>query len=136
MKVDSPLCSEPPCAGGSRLQRLNAAVKKRSAGAQILLSEHMQSLWHSYKPLTRPDRGLLDRSCHASHNSQSTSLVCSSVQATALLHESTLIVVHCRGYCACKPSTLRVEPCHAYQAIVARHGQAFSMNTGSAHGNS
>ena len=57
MKVDSPLCSEPPCAGGSRLQRLNAAVKKRSAGAQILLSEHMQSLWHSYKPLTRPDRG-------------------------------------------------------------------------------
>ena len=117
MKVDSPLCSEPPCAGGSRLQRLNAAVKKRSAGAQILLSEHMQS-------------------CHASHNSQSTSLVCSSVQATALLHESTLIVVHCRGYCACKPSTLRVEPCHAYQAIVARHGQAFSMNTGSAHGNS
>lgn len=50
---------------GSRLQRLNAAVKKRSAGAQILLSEHVQALWHSYKPLTRPDRGLLDR-CDAS----------------------------------------------------------------------
>ena len=46
---------------GSRLQRLNAAVKKRSAGAQILLSEHVQALWHSYRPLTRPDRGLLDR---------------------------------------------------------------------------
>ena len=46
---------------GSRLQRLNAAVKKRSAGPQILLSEHAQALWHSYKPLTRPDRSLLDR---------------------------------------------------------------------------
>ena len=48
-------------AAGSRLQRLNAAVKKRSVGAQILLSEHVQALWHAYKPLTRPDRGLLDR---------------------------------------------------------------------------
>ena len=48
-------------AAGSRLQRLNAAVKKRSAGAQILLSEHMQALWHAYKPLTRPERGLLER---------------------------------------------------------------------------
>ncbi|CAK0733784.1 hypothetical protein CVIRNUC_000332 [Coccomyxa viridis] len=60
----SPAAAEAPAQpkpGGSRLQRLNAAVKKRSAGAQILLSEHMQSLWHSYKPLTRPDRGLLDR---------------------------------------------------------------------------
>ena len=85
MELDSPLDGEYPCAGGSRLQRLNAAVKKRSAGAQILLSEHMQSLWHSYKPLTRPDRGLLDRSCRASYTSQSMSLACSSVQATALL---------------------------------------------------
>ena len=49
---------------GSRLQRLNDAVRKRSAGAQILLSEHVQALWHSYRPLTRPDRGLLDR-CNA-----------------------------------------------------------------------
>ena len=48
--------------GMSRLQRLNAAVRKRSAGAQVLLTEHMQALWHGYKPLTRPDRGLLDRS--------------------------------------------------------------------------
>jgi hypothetical protein len=47
--------------GMSRLQRLNAAMRKRSAGAQVLLSEHMQALWHSYKPLTRPDRALLDR---------------------------------------------------------------------------
>ena len=127
MEFDRPLDGEHSCAGGSRLQRLNAAVKKRSAGAQILLSEHMQSLWHSYKPLTRPDRGLLDRSCHASYISQSMSPVCSSVQATALLHESTLSVVHCRGFRTCKSSTLRDEPFHAYQAIVARRGQAFSI---------
>lgn len=47
--------------GQSRLQRLNMAVRKRSAGAQVLLSEHMQALWHTYRPLTRPDRSLLER---------------------------------------------------------------------------
>ncbi|CAL8466888.1 g6424 [Coccomyxa elongata] len=47
--------------GASRLQRLNIAVRKRSAGAQVLLSEHVQALWHTYKPLTRPDRSLLER---------------------------------------------------------------------------
>lgn len=47
--------------GASRLQRLNIAVRKRSVGAQVLLSEHVQALWHTYKPLTRPDRSLLER---------------------------------------------------------------------------
>ena len=47
--------------GSSRLQRLHIAVRKRSAGAQVLLSEHVQALWHTYKPLTRPDRSLLER---------------------------------------------------------------------------
>lgn len=50
-----------PRQGASRLQRLNIAVRKRSAGAQVLLSEHVQALWHTYKPLTRPDRSLLER---------------------------------------------------------------------------
>ena len=31
--------------GPSRLARLNAAMRKRSAGAQVLLSEHVQALW-------------------------------------------------------------------------------------------
>jgi hypothetical protein len=51
--------------GGGRLARLNpaAARKQRSAAdaAHALLSEHVQALWSSYKPATRPDRGLLDR---------------------------------------------------------------------------
>ena len=47
--------------GGGRLARLNAAMRKRAVGAQALLTEHVAALWLGYKPLTRPDRALLER---------------------------------------------------------------------------
>ncbi len=48
----------------SRLQRLNPgnalkAVRRRAAGAQILISEHVPGLWATYKPLLTPDTALL-----------------------------------------------------------------------------
>ncbi|KAK9810174.1 hypothetical protein WJX72_006112 [[Myrmecia] bisecta] len=48
----------------SRLQKLGNAVKavrQQAAGAQVLLTQHIQALWSSYKPLTRPDNKLLER---------------------------------------------------------------------------
>ena len=71
------------------MQRLNNAVKKRSAGAQILLSEHVQALWHSYRPLTWPDRGLLER-CDAvsgpcSQHIEPTILCCTTARPALLL---------------------------------------------------
>ncbi|KAK9831905.1 hypothetical protein WJX81_007718 [Elliptochloris bilobata] len=47
--------------GVGRLARLNAAMRKRAVGAQALLTEHIAALWLAYKPLTRPDRALLER---------------------------------------------------------------------------
>ncbi|KAK9853379.1 hypothetical protein WJX84_012047 [Apatococcus fuscideae] len=51
-------------ASASRLQRLNPgnalkAVRRRAAGAQILISEHVPGLWATYKPLLSPDTALL-----------------------------------------------------------------------------
>ena len=85
----------------------------------------MQSLWHSYKPLTRPDRGLLDRSCHTSSKLCCMSLLCSSAVAATLLQESVLTVI----------STVEVLVLAAYQFLMIWQalsclsgccGQAFS----------
>ncbi len=37
------------------------ALKRRQQGALTLVSEHTQALWSSYRPLCRPDQGLLSR---------------------------------------------------------------------------
>ncbi|KAK9864873.1 hypothetical protein WJX84_003125 [Apatococcus fuscideae] len=52
----------PPSA--SRLHRLNPnnalkAVRRRAAGAQILISEHVPGLWATYRPILSPDTALL-----------------------------------------------------------------------------
>ncbi|KAK9805887.1 hypothetical protein WJX73_001357 [Symbiochloris irregularis] len=49
----------PPPPQPSRFSRINRAVRRRSA--QSLLSDYAPSLWCNYKPLTRPDKQLLDR---------------------------------------------------------------------------
>ena len=45
----------------SRLSKLDQAVRRKAVGAQTLLSGHLEALWHAYKPLTRPDKELLER---------------------------------------------------------------------------
>lgn len=51
--------NEGPTQLDSRLQRMHHAVRRRAP--QSLLSEYVSSVWHAYKPLTRPDTALLDR---------------------------------------------------------------------------
>lgn len=47
----------------SRLAKLDQAVRRRAVGAQALLSNHQEALWTTQKPLTKPDKDLLDRCC-------------------------------------------------------------------------
>lgn len=45
----------------SRLARLEAVVRRRAPGPHTLLARHSEALWLAYKPLTRPDKELLER---------------------------------------------------------------------------
>ena len=47
---------------GSRVGRAVAAVRQRTLGTQPQLGDYVQALWAAYKPLTKPDLLLLDRS--------------------------------------------------------------------------
>ena len=47
--------------GQFRLHKLKAAMQRRAAGPQVLLTEHTQALWHNYKPLVRFDKAVTER---------------------------------------------------------------------------
>ena len=53
--------SGPGKAPEGRLHLLQRAVRRGSAGPGSLLSEFTPQLWSSHKPLSRPDKALLDR---------------------------------------------------------------------------
>ena len=36
-------------------------VRRKAVGSQALLAHHHEALWMAYKPLTKPDKDLLDR---------------------------------------------------------------------------
>ncbi|KAG2489782.1 hypothetical protein HYH03_011732 [Edaphochlamys debaryana] len=62
-KREGAAASVPP-AGSLAASVFNAnaavqAIRQRARGAAVLLSEHTEALWSSYKPLCRPDQGLL-----------------------------------------------------------------------------
>ena len=45
-----------------RLPCCRQVMRRKAVGSQTLLSHHQENLWVSYKPLTKPDKDLLDRS--------------------------------------------------------------------------